>query len=148
MLCTSIWMTWKPPNSIPCFKPSTPWTRKPFPVFNFYKCNITKMCNINFDADRQITPGTEREEQCWRILFRGRGEVIFIFFVMYCNFYFIMLPFFLSQSCIFFHFWGGRVGLYHFKRRKKMCIVLLSKRSILSLFQSLLLSPHLPPAVT
>lgn len=68
-----------PPNSIPCFKPSRPQTRHPFLVFSFYKCNITKMCNINFDADRGITSGTEREGQQQRILFRGRGEVILSF---------------------------------------------------------------------
>lgn len=56
-----------------------PKTRILFLVFSFYKCNITKMCNINFDADREITSGTEREGQRRRILFRGRGGVILSF---------------------------------------------------------------------
>lgn len=72
------------------------------------------MCNINFDADRQVTPGTEREEQCRRILFRGRGEVILSFFVMYCNFYFIMLPFFSLSVLYIFSFFGGEGGVVSF----------------------------------
>lgn len=68
-----------------------PPPQTPFPVSNlqapkpektffflslvFDKCNITKMCNINFDADREITLGTERDGQWRRILFRGqKGE--------------------------------------------------------------------------
>ncbi len=37
------------------------------------------MCNINFDADREITSGTEREGHQPRILSRGRGGVILSF---------------------------------------------------------------------
>lgn len=131
------------PNSIPPFQAPPPSKKKQQQlVFSFYKCNITKMCNIDFDADREITSGTGREGRRWqrrRILFRGRGGSDFIFFVMYCNFYFIMLLFSLSLALVyfflegifFFFFWAGwggmGWGLYHFKRRKKMCIVWLCK---------------------
>ena len=48
-------------------------------IFSFYKCNITEMCNINFDADRETTPGTEQEGQWRRILFRSTRGVVLIF---------------------------------------------------------------------
>lgn len=67
------------------------------------------MCNIDFDADREITSGTGREGRRWqrrRILFRGRGGSDFIFFVMYCNFYFIMLLFSLSLALVYFFLEG------------------------------------------
>lgn len=50
--------------------------------FSFYKCNITTMCNINFDADREITMGIEREGQRRRILFRGGSDFIFFCLVI------------------------------------------------------------------
>lgn len=68
-----------PQTSFPVSDFQAPKPRDLFFVFSFYKCNITKMCNINFDADREITPGTEREGQRRRILFRGKGGVILSF---------------------------------------------------------------------
>lgn len=114
-----------PPNSIPCFKPSSPWSRNLLPLFSFWKCNITKTCNINFDADIDATLGTDREGQQNRILFRGRVGVILSFLSGIVIF--ILCYFFLSLALVYFFFiiLGG--GLYHFKRRKKICIVLLCK---------------------
>lgn len=80
------------------------------------------MCNINFDADREITSGTERNGQRRRILFSGRGGSDFIFFVMYCNFYFIMLPFSLFASVYFFIFGGGEGGCIILKEEKR-CVL-------------------------
>ena len=103
------------------------------------------MCNINFDADREITPGTERKGQRRRILFRGRGGRDFIFFVMYCNFYFIMLLFSLFASVYFFILMGGG-GCIILKEEKRCVLFDCVKVYLLPLSVSLL-SPRLPRAV-
>lgn len=69
------------------------------------------MCNVHFDADREMTRGGGGG------FYLGGSD--FIFFVMYCNFCFIMLPFSLFASVYFFILLGeGGRGLYHFKKKK------------------------------
>lgn len=51
------------------------------PSLVFTKCNITKMCNINFDADRKKnnTLGTESEGQQQRTFYWDRRGVVLSF---------------------------------------------------------------------
>lgn len=95
------------------------------PSLVFTKCNITKMCNIHFDADRKKNKKNMGDWE-WRaaaedFLLGQRGSG-FIFFVTYCNFYFLMFLLF-SLSCsyiifllFFFRLWKGVVS---FEKKKK-----------------------------
>lgn len=121
------------------------------PSLVFTKCNITKMCNINFDADRkkkQHMGGWEWRAAVEDFLLGQTGSG-FIFFVTYCNFYFLMFLLFPLLLLYNFSFILSLLegGCIIWKEEKRCVLFWLCKRSIFSLFQSLL-SPHLPRAVT
>lgn len=108
------------------------------PSLVFTKCNITKMCNINFDADRKKQHIGEWRAAAQDFLLGQTGSG-FIFFVTYCNFYFLMFLLFsllllYNFSFLFFVFGGG---LYHLKRKRDVycfdCVKGLSSPSF-SLF--------------
>lgn len=96
------------------------------------------MCNINFDADRNNIWDREGRAAAEDFILGHTGSD-FIFSVLYCNFNFIMLLFFLSLLYNF-SFSEGGVGV-SFSKNKNMCIVLLCKGLSSPSFS---LSPYLP----
>lgn len=102
------------------------------------------MCNFNFDADREITSGTERKGQRQRTFYWDRGGVILSYFLS-CNFYFLM--FLLFSLLLLYNFCFLEGGCIILKEEKRCVLFDCVKVYLLPLSVSLL-SPHLPRAVT